>query len=58
MDESVIRNEIERGIAQVDDALSVIDFACIFDEPNRCIKVSFTAKKPNEETIRGDVAWQ
>ena len=57
MDESAIRSEIEQGIAQVDESLTISDFACVFDKENRKLKVGFTAKKPTDETVEVNVAY-
>lgn len=57
MDESVIRNEIEQGIAQVDSTLTISDFALDLDKENRILKVGFTAKKPTNETVEVNVAY-
>ena len=57
MDENVIRNEIEQGIAQVDSTLTISDFACVFDKESRKLKVGFTARKPNDETVEVNVAY-
>ena len=58
MDENVIRNEIEQGIAQVDSTLTIDDLACIYDSDTRELKVAFTAKKPNDEKLEVGVSWQ
>ena len=57
MDETIIRSEIEQGIAQVDETLTISDFACIFDKENRKLKVGFTAKKPTNETVEVNVSY-
>lgn len=57
MDETIIRSEIEQGIAQVDPTLTISEFACYFDKDNRKIKVGFTAKKQTDETVEVNVAY-
>lgn len=57
MNENVIRNEIEQGIAQVDDTLTVDEIACFFDNENRKLTVGFAAKKPNDEKMEVSVSW-
>lgn len=57
MDDNVIRNEIEQGIAQVDPNLSISDFACGYDEEKRKLMVSFTAQSGDDETMEVSVVW-
>ena len=57
MDENVIKSEIEQGIAQVDDTLTIDDFSCNVDKEKRHLKVFFTAKNPNGETVEIRNSW-
>ena len=57
MDENVIRNEIEQGIAQVDPNLSISGFSCVHDEEKRKLTVSFTAQSGDDETMEVSVVW-
>lgn len=51
MDENAIRSEIEKGIAQVDDTLTIDEFVCNFDKESRKLSIFFTAKTTSGETI-------
>ena len=57
MDENVIKSEIEQGIAQVDDTLTITEFACTVDKEQRKLNVFFTAKNPNGETVEINNNW-
>lgn len=57
IDEEVIRSEIEQGVAQVDDTLTIDDFSCIYDNESRNLKVLFTAKTADNETISVSTDW-
>lgn len=57
MDENVIKSEIQQGIAQVDDTLTIDEFSCIFDKEKRKLKVFFTAKNSNDETVEVNNTW-
>ena len=57
-DENVIQAEIEQGIAQVDETLTVSEFACKYDKANRCMKVDFAARTTENETVEVSVAWR
>lgn len=57
MDENVIKSEIEQGIAQVDDALTITEFSCNFDKGKRKLDVFVSAKNPNDETVEINTSW-
>lgn len=56
MDENVIKSEIEQGVAQVDNSLSITEFVCDYDKETRKLKVHFTAKSENE-TVEVSNIW-
>ena len=57
MNEDAIKSEIENGIAQVDDTLSIDEFTCNFDKDTRVLSVSFTATSSSGETIAVDTTY-
>lgn len=58
MDESVIRAEIEQGLAQVDSTLTITDFLCQYDGKTRTITVHFTAKSDSGESVEvNNLRW-
>ena len=57
MDENVIKNEIEQGIAQVDSSLTISEFGCDFDKSTRKLIVSFTARNSNDEMVEVKQVW-
>ena len=57
MDEDIIKSEIESGIAQVDDTMSLDEFSCSFDSDTRVLSVYFTATSSSGETIAVDTAY-
>lgn len=57
MDENVIKSEIEQGIAQVDSSLSISEFSCDYDKETRTLKVFFTAKNANGDTVEVSTKW-
>ena len=57
MDEDIIKSEIESGIAQVDDTLSLDEFSCNLDNEKRVLSVYFTATSSSGETIAVDTAY-
>lgn len=57
MDENAIKSEIEQGIAQVDDTLTITDFSCDFGKEKRKLNVFFTAKNANGDTVEINNAW-
>ena len=57
MDEAVIKSEIEQGIAQVDDTLTIDEFTCNLDNENRKLNVYFTAKNSDDETVKISNSW-
>ena len=57
MDEYEIKNEIEQGIAQVDDTLTITEFSCTVDKEKRHRSVYFKAEDTNGETIEIINSW-
>lgn len=57
MDENVIKSEIEQGIAQVDPTLIISEFACDYDKQTRSLRVFFTAKTSDGETLEVQNSW-
>ena len=57
IDENIIRSEIEQGIAQVDETLTIDEFECQFDSATRKQRVKFTAKNSNDESVEVNLLW-
>ena len=57
MDENAIKSEIEQGVAQVDDTLTITEFSCIVDKEKRHRSVFFKAENPNGETVEISNSW-
>lgn len=57
IDEDIIRSEIQQGLSQVDENLTIEDFSCEFDETTRKLKVNFKAKNAKGETMEVSNAW-
>lgn len=57
MNEDAIKSEIESGIAQVDDTMSIDEFTCNLDKETRVLSVSFTATSSSGETIAVDTTY-
>lgn len=57
IDENVIRSEIEQGIEQVDESMTIEEFECEYDKETRTQKVRFTAKNSNNESAEVNVEW-
>lgn len=57
VNEELVRFEIERGLAQVDAALTITDFALTVDSARRLAKVRFTARTESGEEIGGEYTW-
>ena len=57
MDENVVKNEIEQGIAQVDSSLTINEFVCDFDKETRKLSIFFTAKNAEDETVEVKQSW-
>lgn len=57
MDENVIKSEIEQAIAQVDASLTIDEFSCIYDKEKRNLKVIFTAKNSEGDTVEVTNRW-
>lgn len=55
--EDLVRYEIERGLAQVDETFELTEFAYEADYSSRIAKVSFKAQNSNGETVGGDYTW-
>lgn len=51
MNEDLIRNEITKGVAQVDDSLTIDSFSYTFDSQTRKSNIFFTAKTESGETL-------
>lgn len=49
--DDVIKSEIEDAVAQVDDSLTVDNFATDFDSNDRRLTAHFTAKTANDEDM-------
>ena len=50
-DEEAVQDEIEQGIQQVDENLSITDFNFDFDSNTRKLKINFKAENENGEEI-------
>lgn len=57
MDENIIKNEIEQAVAQVDDSLTVDEFAMEYDSVTRKLTVRFTAKSASGEALEVSNTW-
>ena len=57
MNESIIRSEIERGVAQVDDSLEITEFSVDLDKTTRKQKVFFTVRTQDGETMEVSDEW-
>lgn len=57
MDENAIKREIEQGIKQVDDTLTITDFTCNIDKEKRKLNVFFTARNADGETVNINNTW-
>lgn len=57
MNEELIKNEIQKGIAQVDSSLVIDKFACTLDSQTRKASVYFTAKTESGETLDINTQW-
>lgn len=57
-DVNVIKSEIEDGVEQVDNTLTVDSFQCEYDKEKRNLKVKFTAKNSSGETVVIQNTWQ
>ena len=57
MNENAIKSEIEKGIKQVDDTLTITDFACNIDKEKRQLNVFFTARNANGESVEIKNTW-
>ena len=51
MNEETIKNEILKGLQQVDSSFTITDFYLEFDEKTRNISGSFTATTESGETV-------
>lgn len=50
-DENIIRNEITQGLQQVDSSFVLETFTCEFDNKNRKLTISFTAKNSSDNVV-------
>lgn len=57
VDEKLIQNEIEQGVAQVDPDLTVTDFVFDLDPLTRKLKVYFKANSQNGDTVEVSNIW-
>ncbi len=52
-DDDIIRNEIIQGLQQVDSSFVLETFNCDFDRKHRKLKIEFSAKNSDGETVSG-----
>ena len=52
-DDEIIRNEILQGLQQVDSSFVLEMFTCDFDNKNRKLTISFTAKNSSDNVVSG-----
>ena len=52
-----MKNEITKGVAQVNSSLTIETFTCEYDKQTRNAKVHFTAKKKSGETVDVNVQY-
>lgn len=55
--EELVRYEIERGLAQVDETFVITEFVYEVDKVTRKAKVSFKAKNESGEDVGGEYSW-
>ena len=55
--DSVIKAEIEQGIAQVDDTLTISKFDTTYNSKSRALSVNFSATGKGEETLEVNNLW-
>lgn len=57
MNEEMIKNEVQKGIAQVDRTLVLTEFVCHFDKQTRKASAYFAAKTESGETLNVSTKW-
>ena len=57
MNEDIIKNEITKGVAQVDRSLTIESFSCGFDRQTRKASVYFSAKTESGEAFEVSNKW-
>ena len=55
--EELVRYEIERGLAQVDETFVITEFKYEVDKASRKAKVYFRAKNESGENVGGEYSW-
>lgn len=50
-DVQVLKAEIQNGISQVDDSLTIRDFNCTYNKAKRNLSINFTASNAEGETV-------
>lgn len=55
--EELVRYEVERGLAQVDDTFVITDFAYSEDRLIRAARVHFTARSGAGDVVGGEYTW-
>lgn len=53
----LVRYEIERGLAQVDETFAITEFAYEVDKASRQAKVTFKARTESGEEAGGEYTW-
>lgn len=55
--EELARYEVERGLAQVDETLSITEFAYEVDTAQRIARITFKAQNDSGEEVGGEYSW-
>ena len=57
INEELVRYEIERGLAQVDESFTITEFECVLDLKGRKVTVTFSASTKEGEQVGGEYTW-